>query len=127
MTELFRFIEQAFALPAPTDAIDAGSESDFQTSLRNAVSQHAPPERIRSIANEFLDQRFPTANAAPFALTNELLSFSTQLLALASPTETAIHQIVGNVFDSDVQSLVTSNAFTGDKELLNDALVSVKL
>jgi hypothetical protein len=127
VTELFRFIEQAFALPTPTDAIDAGSESNFQTSLRNAISQQEPPDSIRNIANEFLDKHFPTAETRPFALGNELLSFSTQLIGLASPTERAVNQLVKNLFDSDAPSLVTSTPFAGDKELLSDALVAVKL
>src|SRR4051812_33205518 len=98
MTELFRFIEQAFALPSPTHAIDVRSESGFQTSLRDAVSRNEPPNGIRSIANGFLNKHFPTADSRPFALAKELVSFSKELVAVASPTQDAVNHLVGTLF-----------------------------
>jgi len=127
MTELFRYIEQAFALPAPNNVIDTGNNSDFQTSLRAAISRNQPPDRIRAIANGFLNDNFTSADGSPFTLGDQLLSFSTQLLALASPTEKSVNQLVKTVFGSDASTLSASANFHADKELLNDTLVSVKL
>ena len=127
MTELFRFIEQAFVVPAPTDAIDVGSQSDLQTKLRSAISTGQSPNQIRTIASEFLDENFPTAGDNPIPIASELISFSTQLLALATPTQKSVNDLVGNVFDSDAGTLVTSSDFLASKMLLNDTLVCVKL
>jgi hypothetical protein len=126
MTELFRFIEQAFALPARTNSIDVGSQSNYQTSLRNAVSGNDGPNRIRSLADGFLNKHFPTVDGS-FTLASQLLSFTTQLSALAPATQKAVNQLVGTVFNTDVRALVASAHFLADKELLNDTLVSVKL
>lgn len=127
MTELFRYIEQAFVLPGATGAIDTQSDSSFQTSLRKAVSQHQTPDRIRSIAGEFLDESFPQGGANPLALSDQLLSFSKQLRALKSPSQMAVDDLVQSVFDTDAQTLVSSGNFLHDKDLLNDTLISVKL
>ena len=127
MTELFRFVEQAFVLPAPTDTIDVGSQSDLQTRLRAASSGNGSPNQIRSIASGFLDKNFPTADANPVPLASDMLSFSTQVLALATPTQKAVNQLVGTAFDKDARTLVASADFLAAKMLLNDTLVCVKL
>jgi len=127
MNELFRYIEQSFALPSTTDAIDVASQSDFQTSLRSAVAQNEPPDQIRSIANAFLYKHFTTAEGHSFQLASQLLSFAAQLLTLDSPSEKAVNTLVETVFDAGTQTLMTSTDFLDDKELLNDTLVSVKL
>ena len=55
MTELFRFIEHAFVVPADQDgAIDVATESDFQTDLRNAVAAGEATVAIRERAEAFL-------------------------------------------------------------------------
>jgi hypothetical protein len=58
MAELFRYIEQAFVVPAVTPAIDAGRESDLQNSLRSAITKNLPPDQIRSIADNFILKHF---------------------------------------------------------------------
>jgi hypothetical protein len=127
MTELFRYIEQAFALPAATDAIGTQSDSPFQTSIQKAVSQHQSPDQIRSLSGKFLDEIFPQEGENPVILADQLLSFTKQLRALTSPSKTTIEKLVEMVFDTDTETLVDSDDFLHDKDLLNDALISIKL
>ncbi len=127
MTELFRYIEQAFALPDPTGSIDTQSDTDFQNNLRNAISKNQSPDQIRSLANKFLDDTFPQEGDNPIRVASSLLSFAEQLQALKSPTEEDVADLVESVFDSDAETLVNSDDFLHDKYLLNDALVSIKL
>jgi hypothetical protein len=55
MAELFRYIEQAFIVPSATPAIDVGSGSDLQKSLRG---KQVPPDRVRGIAGNFILKNF---------------------------------------------------------------------
>ena len=127
MTELFRYIEQAFALPSAPNAIDTKSDSPFQAGIRNAVSQHQPPEQIRSLSTKFLDQNFPPSDENPIVLADRLLLFAKKLRALPSPSKAIVAKLVETVFDADAGTLVASDVFIQDNALLNDALVSVKL
>lgn len=127
MSELFRYIEQAFALPDPTGSIDTQSDTDLQNSLRNAVSKNQNPDQIRSLANKFLDDTFPQEGDNPITLASLLLSFAKQLQAMKSPTKGDVADLVYSVFEMDAETLVSSEDFLHDKDLLNDALVSVKL
>ena len=127
MTELFRYIEQAFALPDSTGAIDTQSDSPFQNSLSDAVSENQSPEQIRSLAGGFLDEKFPPEGENPLQLSGPLLSFSKQLQALASPSQQAVAYLIESVFGRDAEGLVNSDEFSEDKGLLNDTLISVKL
>lgn len=127
MTELFRYIEQAFALPSAPNAIDTKSDSPFQTGIRNAVSQHQPPEQIRSLSTKFLDQNFPPGDENPIVLADRLLLFAKKLRALPSPSKAIVAKLVETVFNDDAETLVASDVFIEDNVLLNDALVSVKL
>src|SRR4029077_8188989 len=56
-----------------------------------------------------------------------LLSFAKQLRTLASPSESTVGDLIKSVFDTNAQTLVRSDAFLHDKNLLNDTLISVKL
>ena len=125
MAELFRYIEQAFALPNATGAIDTQSDSPFQTSLRKAVSQRQSPDQIRGIAGKFLDGHFPQRSNNP--LSDQMFSFARQLQGLASPSEKTVGDLVQSVFDTNAEMLVNSDDFLHNKDLLNDALISVKL
>jgi hypothetical protein len=127
MAELFRYIEQSFALPDPTGTIDTQNESTFQTNLRKAVSQHQSPDQIRAMASKFLDDNFLQGGEDPVVLADSLLSFATQLQAMASPSKAKIEGLVETVFSADAETVVNSDDFLHDKDLLNDALVSVKL
>ncbi|MBV9269219.1 MAG: hypothetical protein JO061_23825, partial [Acidobacteriaceae bacterium] len=86
MTELFRYIQQAYALPETTGSIDTSStNSSFQNELRQAISQNESPDQIRSLAGKFLDSQFPAGSTNPIGSSDQLLSFSRQLLALPDP------------------------------------------
>ena len=127
MIELFRYIEQAFALPDPTGSIDTQSDTDLQNSLRNAVSKNQTPDQIRSLADKFLGDTFPQEGDNPITFASSLLSFAKQLQAMKSPSEGDVADLVYSVFEMDAGTLVSSEDFLHDKDLLNDALVSVKL
>jgi hypothetical protein len=127
MSELFRYIEQAFVLPAITPGIDVSGESDLQHSLHSAISRHLPPIEIRGIASDFLDKHFPSPATAPFRLGSQYLSFRSKWRAEFSTTSPNINNVISNVFDSKVGKLTASKAFLSDKALLNDTLVAVKL
>ena len=74
MAELFRYIQQAFAVPDSTGSIDTHSNSDFQLSLRHAVAGHESPVNTRAIAAKFLDQNFPQGGDNPLQLSDQMLS-----------------------------------------------------
>ena len=127
MAELFRYIEQAFVVPAPTESIDVSAQSDLQTNLLSAISEQRPPDQIRSIASDFLLKHFSSPVADPFQLGRQYRSLGSQLLALKSPEKTAVDHVISNLFGSPSGKLVVSKPFLSDKALLNDALVGVKL
>lgn len=127
MSELFRYIEQAFVIPSDTPAIDVSSDSTLQKSLRAQISKGLPPDRIRGIAGDFILKHFGSPAADPVLLGKQCLTFATQVLALPSPGQDAIDQLVAKVFRSGATKLVGSKGFLADKALLDDALVCVKI
>jgi hypothetical protein len=127
VAELFRYIQQAFAVPDSTGIDTQNNNSDFQTSLRHAISGHESPDQIRALAGKFLDQNFPQGGDNPLKLRDQLLSFAKQLRTLASPSESTVGDLIKSVFNTNAQTLVRSDAFLHDKNLLNDTLISVKL
>lgn len=127
MTELFRYMEQSFVLPAATDSIDVSNESSFQTDLRGALQDGAPPAQLRELANTFLSDNFPSPTADPFALSKKLSVFRSKVLGLATPDVHAVDKLLNEIFGQTGQQLVDSNDFLGDMERLDDAMVAIKL
>jgi len=127
MAELFRYIEQAFVVPSAPSTIDVERESDLQSSLRAALSEHLPSDKIRGIADRFILKHFPFAMADPLHLGKKLLSVRRQLLALASPDSHAIDKMFMSAMGSNAHAVVGSSDFRSDKALLDDTLVSVKI
>jgi hypothetical protein len=120
MVELFRYIQQAFAVPADTGAIDVASDSDFQESLRGE-------EPVRPIASRFLDEHPFGEDTSTLRLRTRLLTFSTQLLELEDPGEAAVNRLVRTIFGADARTLIAGTDFIEDKKLLDDLLVAAKL
>jgi hypothetical protein len=126
MTELFRYIQQAFVLPSTTRGIDVDRQSDLQNGLRDAISEGLPPDRLRSIADSFIVRHFSSPLNDPFQIGKQLLSVS-ELMAPPFHGTHAIKQLVSKVFGSEAPELVGSNPFLADKALLDDTLVCVKI
>ena len=128
MVELFRYIEQAFVAPSGrNDSIDVTSDSDFQNSLRSDIAQHVDQSAIRERAEKFLDDRFDAPDTPPFSSVQDTASYTNQLLALPSPTDDDVSGLIETVFDDNAAGIAGSDEFIADKELLNDAIVAVKL
>lgn len=125
MAELFRYIQQAYVVPGATRVIDVGRQSDLQNNLRAAIAQHGAPDRIRGIAGEFLTRHLPTGRSTPIRLAASLLAFHRAVSASKGPDVDV--DAIASLFDTDVRTLVKSEAFGADKALLDDLLVSVKL
>jgi hypothetical protein len=126
MAELFRYIQQAFVVPSTTQAIDVDRQSDLQNSLRDAISKGLPPDRLRSIADDFIVKHFSSPLNDPFQMGKQLLSVS-KLIAPPFHGTHAINQLISKVFGRDASELVGSNPFLADKALLDDTLVCVKI
>jgi len=126
MAELFRYIEQAFVAPSDTQAIDVGRQSDLQNSLRDAISERLPRDRLRSMAEGFIAQHFRSRLDDPLQMGQQLRSFRKRLEDPLHGTG-AIEQLIAATFDTDARDLVRSDAFVADKALLDDILVSVKI
>ncbi|MGF6853952.1 hypothetical protein [Paraburkholderia sp. CI3] len=127
MAELFRYIQQAFVVPAATDAINVARESGLQQLLTRALADQAPPERLRSIAGEFLQGKFSSPVADPFQLGPALRKLRTALLAPPNPDQSSIESAVQQAFGSPAAALAASGPFQSDTGLLDDTLVCVKL
>src|SRR5215469_4379966 len=100
MAELFRYIEQAFVVPSAPSTIDVERESDLQSSLRKALSQQLPSDKIRGIADRFIAKHFPSATADPLQLGKKLLLARRQLLDMVSPDHDAIDKMFTKVTGS---------------------------
>lgn len=127
MTELFRYIEQSFVTPSAIPAINVGSESNIQESLRGEISKRLPPDQIRGTASNFILKNFSSPGPDPFHLGAQYLSFGSELLTLHSPGTHAVEDLVSNLFGRSSSTLVSSNPFLSDKALLDDTLVCVKI
>jgi hypothetical protein len=126
MAELFRYIERTFVAPSDKQAIDVGRQSDLQNSLRDAISERLPRDRLRSMADAFIAQHFRSPLDEPLRMGQQLRSFRERLAHPLHGTD-AIDQLIAATFDSDATDLVGSDAFLADKALLDDILVSVKI
>lgn len=126
MAELFRYIERNFVAPSGKEAIDVGRQSDLQNSLRDAISERLPRDRLRSMADGFITEHFRSPREDPLQIGQQLRSFRERLAQPLDGTD-AINQLIAATFNSDARGLVASDAFLADKALLDDILVSVKI
>lgn len=128
MAELFRFIEQAFVVPAgQDDAIDVGTESDFQTELRRAVDSDGGPDRLRGIAEQFLSSTAPPQDSPPITRASQYVDLAKRLRVLKPLTGAKITQEVKTVFGASPGELVGSDEFDRELTLSSDLTVAVKL
>lgn len=125
MVELFRYIEQAFVIPAEDDSIDIGSESDFQQGLRDLIADGAEPGVIRERASEFLDGIL--ADPDRLARMPRYQQLRTDLRALETPQASDVQGLVLTIFNEPPDTLVQSSEFAEEKRVLNDALVAIKM
>jgi len=127
MAELFRYIQQAFVVPTATAAIDVARDSDLQLLLKRAATNRALPEKIRSIASEFLGNHFSSPVADPFQLSSPLRKLRGALLALPTSDQASVEAAVAGLFGSPAGVVDSSGPLQADKSLLDDSLVCVKL
>lgn len=124
MAELFRYIEQGFAVPeSGADAIDVAQESDFQHALQDAAGQGA--DALRSLAERFLAEA--SVDGMPADMAAQFVALGTRLRAHAEPTPDAVASDVATVFDASPGEVVQSNWFREGSAQVNDLLVAIKL
>lgn len=127
MVDLFRYIEHDFALPARTDAIDVVNQSDFQVSLASATQGGAPSHRVRELAEAFLNSTFASPTDDPTALAAPLNTLPRRLRKLTSVDLPSVRQEVKKAFGQPAGQLASSADFRSDEELLQNAVLAVKL
>ncbi|MER7486158.1 hypothetical protein ABTY20_09710 [Streptomyces sp. NPDC126497] len=145
MADLFRYIEHAFAVPAPTDSIDATNNSQFQKQLNDIVTAGEeadlgasdtgapalpPPEvseQVRTLSRQFLTTAFTSPTADPATLGKPLDGLDAGIGKLATVTPATVKNLIKDTFGSLPDQLVTQQGFKNDRELLQNAVVAVKL
>jgi hypothetical protein len=127
MIDLFRYIEHDFALPTKTDAIEVVNQSEFQGSLTSAARGDAPRQRVREIAGAFLAATFASPTDDPTALGASLSVLPRRLRKLNTVDVSTVRQAVKKTFGRTAGQLATSADFRSDKELLENAVLAVKL
>ena len=125
MVELFRYIEQAFVIPAEDDSIDIGSDSDFQQGIREQIADGIEPGVIRDRAREFLDGIL--ADPDRLSRMPRYQQLRTGLRAMKTPKASDIEDLVHTIFNQTPEALVQSSDFASEKRVLNDALVAIKM
>ncbi|SHH72129.1 hypothetical protein SAMN04488109_4955 [Chryseolinea serpens] len=128
MVELFRYIEQAF--PAPQnedDAIDISNNSDLQNTLRDLHASPDAGERMKQVAEDFLEGRFPASGEFPVQLASQYRSFYRQVKSGKDLNTKKAKGLVETIFDKSPRKLVQSEGFQGDQQLLNDVIAAFKL
>ena len=125
MVELFRYIEQAFVIPEEGSSVDLSSDSNFQQGTRDLIANGAEPDVVRESASAFLDGLLADANHLERLPRYERLR--TGLRALKDPQPDDVTDLVGTIFDQTPDALVQSSEFLGEKRMLNDALVAIKM
>ena len=124
-SNLFRYIEQAFVIPAEDESIDIGSESDFQQGLRDLLADGAEPGVIRERASEFLDGILADPDRLPRMPRYQKLR--TDLRAMKTPQASDVKDLVLTVVNEPPDALVQSSEFAEEKRVLDDALVAIKM
>jgi hypothetical protein len=141
MTDLFRYIEHDFAVPAKTDAIDVANPSAFQTALDQAArggpgnqpagpgatGEPSPAEQVRALARQYLADNFASPTDDPARLGGPLTGFATALRALSPVNPTTLRRVVQDAFGRTAQQVVATAEFRADRELLQNAVLAVKL
>ncbi|MFE5712550.1 hypothetical protein ACFQ7J_17290 [Streptomyces sp. NPDC056501] len=144
MVDLFRYIEHDFAVPARTDAIDATNQSTFQRDLEEAASgggggtdggQDAaadalpptPAAQVRALAEKYLAERFSSPTADPTKLGQKLGGLEAALEQLPTVNTQKVQQLIQETFGASVGQVVAGAPFKSDLELLQNAVVAVKL
>ncbi|MEV6276720.1 hypothetical protein [Nocardia sp. NPDC051832] len=133
MTELFRFIQQAFVVPGDEATIDVTSQSAFQVDLRDLILGPPPAEydRVRAFALNFLDPR-PQSNG--FAVgglgrMRKYLALREKLLAIGDPvTALKVNEAVKSVFGVvDARTLAASEEYEDERNASSDIPLAVKI
>ncbi len=127
MADLFRYIEHGFAVPVRVDAIDVGNGSDFQQSLDAARGLDEPRQRVRDAAEGFLAANFPSPTTDPATLGKALNALPRRLRKLDAVDSGAAHQAVKKLFGKPAGEVVAGADFKADVELLQNAVLAVKL
>jgi hypothetical protein len=144
MADLFRYIEHDFAVPARTDAIDATNQSRFQEDLEEAASgggggtdggqdsaadepPPSPAAQVRALAEKFLADQFSSPTADPTRLGQKLGTLEAALERLPTVNTQKVQQLIQETFGAPVGQVVAGTAFKSDLELLQNAVVAVKL
>ncbi|MFG2563228.1 hypothetical protein [Streptomyces sp. NPDC048496] len=134
MADMFRYIEHDFAVPARTDAIDTTNGADFQVALEQAVNssdgadrERPVAERVRAIAREFLARHFSSPTADPTTLGERLAGLEAAVEVLPAVSVTSVGRLVEDTFGGTADRVVAGRDFKSDLELLQNAVVAVKL
>lgn len=126
MPDLFRYVEHAFAIPQAISVVDVANQSHFQSSLRDAASQEGYPG-VRRAAEAFLDSTFPSPTDDPLAGSAGYRRFRTALDLLEPVDRAAITALVSEVFGQDLDQLTHSDQFRSDKQVMENAVLAVKV
>ncbi|MEU3689974.1 hypothetical protein [Streptomyces narbonensis] len=144
MVDLFRYIEHDFAVPVRTDAIDATNRSTFQQDLEEAAGgggggtdggqdsaaddpPPSPAAQVRALAERFLADHFTSPTDDPTKLGQKLGGLEAALEQLPMVNTQKVQQLIQERFGAPVGQVVAGAAFKGDLELLQNAVVAVKL
>jgi hypothetical protein len=127
MVDLFRYVEHDFALPAATDVIEVVNESDFQVSLGAAARSEGSRQRVRALAEDFLTSTFPSPTTDPTSLGSPLSTLPRRLRKLAPVDLPLVRKAVKKEFGRSASELVAAADFRADEELLQNAVLAVKL
>lgn len=126
MADLFRYVEHAFAVPQATLAVDVANQSHFQSSLRDAASEDGYAS-VRRAADAFLNSTFPSPTDDPLAGSADYRRFRTELVVLDPVDRAAVTALVSEVFGQDVDQLTHSDQFRTDKQVIQNAVLAVKV
>jgi hypothetical protein len=127
VADLFRYIEQQFAVPAPVDAIELANDSQLQTRLQDAAAGEDAGAAVREVGGAFLSSTFPTPATDPVAGSARYQAYATQLYDMEAPTKAGIQKLVENVLGVRAADLVGTEEFRADKELLQNSVLAIKI
>lgn len=127
MIELIRYIEHSYVLPALEDnAIKVEDDSDFQNKIREQRDGSSGEETIREDATAFIYKHFPQWNTS-FPLKDPLLRFHSEIKDVKDLDSGKVVELINVGFGEEAQTLVQSEAFRNQKQLLNDGIVAIKI
>lgn len=128
MVELFRFIQQAFVVPAKEDSIDVALQSTFQEALRDLIEAGAEYRDVRKRAEQYFDPPSPgIAAIGGLSRLPKYQALRAALLALSGPTAAKVDRAVKDQFGVEARALVASEEFKGERTVTSDVPVAVKI